>query len=69
MNHSFSRSPSDQPKLAVSAREAAAMLGVSERLLWSKTKNGEIPCVRLGTRVLYSIAKLSAWLENQGPQR
>jgi excisionase family DNA binding protein len=69
MNHSFSRSPSDQPKLAASAREAAAMLGISERLLWSKTKSGEIPCVRLGTRVLYSIAKLSAWLENQGSQR
>jgi hypothetical protein len=69
MYHSTNRSPSEQPKLAVSAREAAAMLCISERLLWSKTKSGEIPCVRVGTRVVYSIAKLSAWLENQGPQR
>jgi len=69
MYHSTNRSPNELPKLAVSAREAAAMLGISERLLWSKTKSGEIPCVRLGTRVLYSIAKLSAWLENQGQQR
>ena len=46
-------------------REAAAMLGSCERLLSSETKSGNIPSFRLGARVLYSIAKLEAWLESQ----
>lgn len=65
MNHSFSRSPSDQPKLAVSAREAAAMLGVSERLLWTWTRSGKVPHLRLGVRVLYPLDLLRAWLIEQ----
>lgn len=49
-------------RLAVNRREAARLLGVSERLLWTWTNAGEIPHVRLGTRVLYPIEQLRAWL-------
>ncbi len=58
-----------QEKLLLSASETAEILSISARLLWTKTKSGEIPSVRLGTRVLYSVAKLRAWLESQESQR
>lgn len=45
-------------RIAVSAPEAARMLGIGTRLLWSLTNRGELPCVRLGRRVLYSVDEL-----------
>ena len=55
--------------LAMRPREAAKALGISTRLLWQLTHDGEIPCVRIGTgtgrTVLYPIAILAAWLEKQ----
>ena len=50
-------------KLALNATEAAAALGISRRLLWAETKAQNIPHVRLGSRVLYPLAELRAWLE------
>ncbi len=58
--------------LAVNRREAASMLGISERLLWTWTKAGTIPHVRIGTRVLYPVEQLRQWLgkqaSNAGPR-
>lgn len=51
--------------LAVGRREAASMLGISERMLWAWTRSGRIPHVRIGTRVLYPVNKLQAWLDEQ----
>jgi excisionase family DNA binding protein len=65
MYHSTNRFPIEQPKLAVSAREAAAMLGISERLLWTWTRSGKVPHLRLGVRVLYPVELLRAWLNEQ----
>lgn len=48
--------------LAVSAAEAARMLGISERHLWTITNRGQVPCVRLGKRVLYVVTQLREWL-------
>ena len=52
--------------LAFRPREAAKALGISPRHLWQLTKDGHIPCVRIGcgTRrtVLYPIDDLRAWL-------
>ena len=61
--------PMPHPKLLLSARETAEMLSISARLLWTKTKSGEIPSVQLGRRVLYSIEKLRAWLESHDLKR
>jgi len=33
--------------------EAAKLLRISKRTLWKLTKNGLIPCVRIGRRVYY----------------
>lgn len=54
-----------EAKLAVSAREAAAMLGISERLLWTWTRSGKVPHLRLGVRVLYPVDLLRAWINEQ----
>jgi excisionase family DNA binding protein len=52
--------------LALRPREAARALGISPRLLWQLTKDGHIPCVRVGSgkrrSVLYPLAELQAWL-------
>jgi excisionase family DNA binding protein len=52
--------------LALRPREAARALGISPRLLWQLTKDGHIPCVRVGSAkrrtVLYPLADLQAWL-------
>jgi excisionase family DNA binding protein len=52
-------------RLLVSAREAAHMLGISQRMLYAMRKTGQLPCVRIGTRVLFSVAALRQWIEQQ----
>ena len=55
--------------LALRPREAAKALGISARHLWQLTKDGHIPCVRVGSgkrrTVLYPLADLQAWLTRQ----
>lgn len=51
------------PRLLLTAREAATALGISPRLLWSHTRSGAIPCIRIGTAVRYSPEALAAWIE------
>jgi excisionase family DNA binding protein len=50
-------------RLLVDAHTAANMLSISTKTLWKKTKDGTIPCKRIGTRVLYSISQLQQWAE------
>ena len=58
--------------LALRPREAAKALGISPRLLWQLTKDGHVPCVRVGSgkrrTVLYPVADLQAWLARQATQ-
>ena len=59
-------------QLAYRPREAAKVLGISERLLWQLTHDGHVPCVRVGTgkrrTVLYPVTELQAWLTRQAGQ-
>ena len=55
-------------RLLLVPKEAAAALGISPRLLWSKTKIGEIPCMRIGKAVRYSPAALQAWIDKASQQ-
>src|SRR5262249_44161405 len=41
--------------LALRRREAAKALGISPRLLWQLTKDGQIPCVRVGSGTRKSV--------------
>jgi len=52
-------------KLLLSAQETADTLGISSRHLWTLTHSKRIPCVRLGDRVLYSLAALRTWIAKQ----
>ena len=48
----------------VKTREAARILGISERKLWSLRNTGEIPAVKFGCRaVRYNVLDLQAWAE------
>ncbi len=51
------------PVLLVKARDAAAMLCIGERTLWSLTKSGAVPSRRIGRAVRYPVAELRAWLD------
>lgn len=51
--------------LALRAKDAARALGIGERQLWSLTKAGKIPHVRIGRSVVYHVASLDEWLRKR----
>ena len=53
------------PRLALRPKEAAASLGIGQRLLWSMTVSGQIPSLKLGRCTVYSVASLQGWLAEQ----
>jgi excisionase family DNA binding protein len=56
--------------LALSPKEAASSLGISERTLWASTApRGPIPSVKLGNRVLYPVAGLQEWLTRSAAEQ
>ena len=66
----MSKAETTVPKLLFSAEEAAQALGICQKTLWSSTKpRGDVPCVRIGTRVLYDPADLRTWIvgRKEGP--
>jgi excisionase family DNA binding protein len=56
--------PSDN-RLLLPAADAARVLCISERHLWMLTRTKQIPCIRLGRRVLYSRELLEAWIREE----
>lgn len=60
---------SEHEPLSLRQVEAAKMLGVSPRTLWTWTSEGRIPCVRIGTGkrqlTLYPVESLKSWLRDQ----
>ncbi len=53
------------PVLGLRPKDAARALGISPRKLWELTNAGRIPCVRLGSAVVYPVDVLRAWLAAQ----
>lgn len=51
---------SPQPRLLLKPDEAAKVLAISPRTLWSLTHAGVVPCIRLGKSVRYSVDTLRA---------
>jgi excisionase family DNA binding protein len=49
-------------RTVMSPRDAADYLSMSERKLWSLTKQGEIPYSKIGRLVRYTIDDLDAFL-------
>ncbi len=52
-------------KLLLNTRDAAKALSIGLRKLWSLTDCGEIPCVRIGRRVLYDPRDLMTFIDGQ----
>jgi len=50
------------PRLALRAKDAALALGISERQLWQKTDEGEIPFVKIGGCKVYPVEALRQYL-------
>lgn len=48
--------------MLLSSRDAAKRLSISERTLFTLTKSGQLPCVRIGTSKRYSIETLKNWI-------
>jgi len=57
--------PRDLAPLAVGLRDAARMLGVSDRHLATLARAGEVPSVMIGGRRLFRLATLDAWLADR----
>jgi len=53
---------SEPAKLLLTATEAARVLSVSPRTLWSMTASGELPVVRVRRSVRYSVDALREWI-------
>lgn len=51
--------------LLFGVKAAAKMLAISERTLWTITKNGELPTVKIGSRVLWPAEDLRAWVQSK----
>lgn len=54
-------SPNERPTLSVA--ETAALLGISRWLVQQAVRDGSLPSLRLGRRILIPRARLLGWLE------
>ena len=55
----------EEPRLLLKPHDAAKMLSFSERKLFDLTKSGDVPCIRVGRLVRYSIADLKTWIDTK----
>jgi len=52
--------------LALRPKDAAKALGIGQRKLWELSQpRGPIPCIRVGTCVLYPYQLLQGWLAEE----
>jgi excisionase family DNA binding protein len=56
-------SPPENHPLLVKSREAARLLGISERTLYTLRRQGRIPYVVIGQSIRYSVSALNRWIE------
>lgn len=52
-------------QLLMTPRDAAKALAISERTLWTLTREGRIPSLKLGRLVRYNVEALHAWLRSE----
>lgn len=49
--------------LLLSPREAAKALSICEKTLYTLTKKGELPAIRIGRAVRYSLDDIKQWIK------
>lgn len=52
-------------RLLLTPREAAAALAVCSKTLWTFTRRGDLPAVRIGRAVRYDVADLRAFVDRR----
>ncbi len=55
-------------KLTLTVPEAAALLGIGKSLAYEAIQRGEIPCIRVGHRLLVPVVALNLMLGQGGKQ-
>ncbi len=50
-------------QLLLTPRQAAKTLSICERTLYGLTKRGEVPAIRIGRAVRYSVDDLKDWIK------
>ena len=53
-------------RLTLTVEDAATALGISRAFAYEAVARGEIPCIRIGKRILVPIAGLNRLLESAG---
>lgn len=53
------------PVIGLGVPEAAQCIGISERTLRALTARGEVPHVRIGSRIIYPVKPLTDWLNGK----
>ncbi len=56
---------SNEQRLLVSPKDAAKMMCISERTLWTLTDTGKLPCVKFGKIKRYSVTDINQFIESQ----
>ena len=56
------RAAAPPPRLLLDRAEAAEALHICPRTLWTLTRDGQIPHLRLGRQIRYSVAALQQWI-------
>jgi excisionase family DNA binding protein len=51
--------------LLLTAQQAADTLAISPRLLWTLTRERQVPCIRIGRSVRYDPTDLQTWIASQ----
>lgn len=57
-----------QDRLTLTVEEAAAALGISRALAYEAVQRGDIPCIRIGRRILVPRSGLARLLDSPGEQ-
>ena len=61
-----SRQESSSAKLAITIDEAAELLGIGRSLAYTAARDGSLPTVRIGRRLLVPVRKLERLLDTSG---
>jgi excisionase family DNA binding protein len=56
-------------RLTLSVSEAAACLGLSRNAAYTAAKNGQIPCIKIGKRLLVPKIQLERLLQGEDTQK
>lgn len=61
----MNRQIEDSDRILLSIKDAAHLLSICERTLWSLVREQRIPHLRIGRRLLFSRDTLSTWVMEQ----